>query len=331
MLDLPVRGSRSEREHAGLAGNLSPVPITAPSTPVGNPSHRRTLEDYDQTNARIRALNAGLLADTRVQWQPRSRPSLTQLRPSASRSHSDRGVELGVRYLNVPGAAADALMATVRRRASRRHASAAGTGIVDISDSESSQFESDEDDEELESESSPPLGTEVEAFEVETQTVSEARSTSDPPAFPGEPPELAASSTATALAELEDRVSVASPWRTVTASTPQPQADDARVVDRRRLQPAQLLPALLTSDASTGSTHLSPPDPKGKKRARDPDVDGGSWLDSARAEDFAHQGKRRKAAPGACVSVTPLPSRPTSTTDTACRNRLDGSGARLRD
>ena len=318
MLNLQVRGNRTEGEPAG---NLSPAPIAAPSTPVGNPSHRRTLEDYDQTNARIRALNAGLLADTRVQWQPRSRPSLNQLRTSASRSHSDRG-NGGVRYLNVPGAATDALMATVRRGASRRHA--AGTGIVDISDSESSQFESDEDEDDLES--SSPLGTEVEAFEGETQTVAEARSTSDPPAFPCEPPEPAASSTATALApELEDRVSVAGLCRAVTASTPQPEVDDARAVDRRRrLQPAHL-PALLTTDVPTASTHLSPPDPKGKKRARDPDVNGGSWLDSARVEGVGREGKRRKAAPGACVSITPPPS------DTACGKRFDSSAARLFD
>ena len=318
MLNLQVRGNRTEGEPAG---NLSPAPIALPSTPVGNSPYRRTLEDYDQTNARIRALNAGLLADTRVQWQPRSHPSLTQLRPSASRSLSDRGAEPGVRYLNVPGAAADALVATVRRRASKRHASAsaAGTGIVDISDSESSQFESD-DDEDEELESSSPLGTEIEAFEVETETVAEARSTSDPPAFPCEPPEPA-----TALAELEDRVSVAGPLRAVTASTPQPEADDARVVDCRRLQPAHLLPALLTADAPTSSRHLSPPDPKGKKRARDPDVDGGSWLDSARVEGVGREGKRRKAAPGACVSITPPPS------DTACGKRFDSSAARLFD
>ncbi|KAM5540150.1 hypothetical protein V8D89_006290 [Ganoderma adspersum] len=317
-LDLPVRGSRAEEELAGLAGNLSP--IAAPST-LRNSSHRRTLEDYDQTTARIRALNAELLVDTRV--QPRSHPYRSQLRTSASRS--DRGV--GVRYLNVPGAATDALMA-VRRRASRRRTSAAGTGIVDISDSESSEFESD-DDEELES---SPLGTESEAFEVETLV----KPRSEAPAISHEQP---AASTATTRTESEDRVSVAGPCRAITDPPPPTDAPGLQgrqlrtardpAVIHHRLQPAHL-PALLSNDALTSST-LLPPDPKGKKRAHDPDVDGALWLDSARAEDLAHQGKRRKAAPGASVSVTLSPSRAASITDTACCNRFDTSSARLCD
>ncbi|PIL34442.1 hypothetical protein GSI_03218 [Ganoderma sinense ZZ0214-1] len=143
---------------------LGHPPVAGPS-PLRQSSQARTLEDYDQTNARIRTLHAELLADPRSQPAPRS-----GLRSSASRTlRSDGGG--GVRYLNVPGAATDALMA-VRHRAARRCTSATGTGIVDISDSESSQFESDDDGNDgEESEPTPPVPR------AGTKTVAEARIT----------------------------------------------------------------------------------------------------------------------------------------------------------
>ncbi|KAI1789071.1 hypothetical protein LXA43DRAFT_594370 [Ganoderma leucocontextum] len=358
---VPAQGPLSWAQRRKLAGD----PPTAGLSALRKSSHGRTIADYDRTNARIRALNAELLADPGL--QPLSHQYRSQLRTSACRTLRS-GSGAGVRYLDVPRAAAETIMAVRARGWATRTSSAADTGIVDISDSESSQFESDEEGEF----GRTPGGTESEAPKAET----EAEALSDPPVYgeiPRERPEQAANS-ATTPAEPEDRVSMASPCSSITDPTAPTDAHGPqwqrfrtvlsvhdRVAEDDRLQPGHL-PVLPQNGTPTSST-LPPSAPKGKKRARDPDTHGGpppgrvlgtpgitnkdapsatlttrhsesdgslpvttSRISVETSDGLAREGKRRKTTLGA----TSLTSRTAYTSDSASRNRLDTPGPSVR-
>ena len=282
LLTPPIPQGESSRDP--LSSTLAPAKVWFHAR---RPSRRRTLADYDRTNARIRALNAELLSDPSSQWS--GDPSHTSARRTPRPS---------VRYLNIPRAAIDALSAyRPRSSESRTRASSGGTGIVDISESESSEFESDEEGEESDL-AFTPGGAE---------TAVAARSERPERAVPLGLP-----------AEHQDCVTVAGPQNSITrresptdAYGPQRHRLRAgpflrdRAAEDDRPQPGHI-PFLLQNDAPPPSEpRPTPIRQQDKKRSRDPETDEDRVHVAAGASDsLAREGKRRKVALGASMSAT---------------------------